>query len=186
MARDLKLEVELGLIDKALGPIKAITQGSGRLAKQLKASRDQMKEMNQQQRDIAAFRTANIEIAKQTRAMRDLQTKMRGHTEALEQQRTAHVNLKGNLKSAQTQYNKLSKALIEGKGTTAGVSSRAGKGPDQAAVITAGVHPLDLSHQEIPGPCSWCRQPTRPAKAAAERQPDLARHAENQAGTGWD
>lgn len=119
MARDLKLEVELGLIDKALGPIRAITQGSSKLAKQLKASRDQMKEMNQQQRDIAAFRTANIEIAKQTRAMRDLQTKMRGHTEALEQQRTAHVNLKGNLKAAQTQYNKLSKALIEGKGTTA-------------------------------------------------------------------
>lgn len=119
MARDLKLQVELGLIDKALGPIKAITQGSGKLAKQLKASRDQMKEMNQQQRDIAAFRTANIEIAKQTRAMRDLQTKMRGHTEALEQQRTAHVNLKGNLKAAQTQYNKLSKALIDGKGTSA-------------------------------------------------------------------
>lgn len=119
MARDLKLQVELGLIDKALGPIKAITQGSGKLAKQLKASRDQMKEMNQQQRDITAFRTANIEIAKQTRAMRDLQTKMRGHTEALEQQRTAHVNLKGNLKAAQTQYNKLSKALIDGKGTSA-------------------------------------------------------------------
>ncbi len=119
MARDLKLEVELGLIDKALGPIKAITQGSGKLAKQLKASRDQMKEMNQQQRDIAAFRTANIEIAKQTRAMRDLETKMRGHTDALEQQRAAHVNLKGNLKSAQTQYNKLSKALIDGKGNSA-------------------------------------------------------------------
>lgn len=119
MARDLKLEVELGLIDKALGPIKAITQGSGKLAKQLKASRDQMKEMNQQQRDIAAFRTANIEIAKQSRAMRDLETKMRGHTDALEQQRTAHVNLKGNLKAAQTQYNKLSKALIDGKGSSA-------------------------------------------------------------------
>lgn len=119
MARDLKLEVELGLIDKALAPIKAITQGSSKLAKQLKASRDQMKELNQQQRDISAFRTANIEITKQTRAMRDLQTKMRGHTEALEQQRRAHVNLKGNLKAAQTQYNKLSKALIDGKGTTA-------------------------------------------------------------------
>ncbi|MBF3054119.1 phage tail tape measure protein, partial [Pseudomonas aeruginosa] len=119
MARDLKLQVELGLIDKALGPIKAITQGSGKLAKQLKASRDQMKEMNQQQRDIAAYRTASIEITKQTRAMRDLQTKVRGHTEALDKQRTAHVNLKGNLKAAQTQYNKLSKALIEGKGTSA-------------------------------------------------------------------
>lgn len=119
MARDLKLEVELGLIDKALGPIKAITQGSGKLAKQLKASRDQMKALNEQQRDVAAFRKASIEVVKQTRAMRDLQTKMRGHTEALEQQRTAHVNLKGNLKAAQTQYNKLSKALIDGKGNSA-------------------------------------------------------------------
>ncbi len=87
MARDLKLEVELGLIDKALGPIKAITQGSGKLAKQLKASRDQMKALNEQQRDVAGFRKASIEVVKQTRAMRDLQTKMRGHTEALEKQR---------------------------------------------------------------------------------------------------
>ncbi|MEB3733430.1 hypothetical protein ULF88_03140 [Halopseudomonas pachastrellae] len=30
-----------------------------------------------------------------------------------------HTNLRSNLKSAQTQYNKLAKALIDGKGNTA-------------------------------------------------------------------
>lgn len=119
MARDLNLKVKLEAIDKALGPIKAITQGSGALAKALQANRDQLKALNQQQRDITAYRTANVEIVKQTRAIQDLQTKTRGHTELLERQRTAHVNLKGNLKAAQTQYNKLARALIDGKGNTA-------------------------------------------------------------------
>ena len=115
----LRLQVLLSAVDKVTKPIKAITEGSGQLAAAVKATRDQLKEMKQQQRDVAAYRTANIEIAKQARAMRDLQTKVRSHTEGLDKQRAAHVNLKGNLKAAQTQYNKLSKALIDGKGDSA-------------------------------------------------------------------
>ena len=41
MARDLKLQVILDAVDRATGPLKKITQGSGATAEALKASRDQ-------------------------------------------------------------------------------------------------------------------------------------------------
>jgi TP901 family phage tail tape measure protein len=120
MANDLKLQVLLNAIDKATGPLKRIAGGSTATAKALKAARDQAAQLNQQQRDISAYRLANIEIVKQSRAIRELNRKTSDHTELLDKQRTAHVNLKGNLKAAQAQYSKLSKALVNGKGDNAG------------------------------------------------------------------
>ena len=120
MANDLKLRVLLNAIDKATGPLKRIAGGSTATAKALKAAREQTAQLNQQQRDISAYRLANIEIIKQSRALRDLNRKTSDTTELLNKQRAAHVNLKGNLKAAQTQYNKLSRALVNGKGDSAG------------------------------------------------------------------
>lgn len=120
MANDLKLQVLLNAIDKASGPLKRIAGGSTATAKALKAAREQSAQLNQQQRDISAYRLANIEIVKQSRALRELNRKTSDTTELLNKQRTTHVNLKGNLKAAQTQYNKLSRALVNGKGDSAG------------------------------------------------------------------
>ncbi|MNQ59167.1 Chromosome partition protein Smc [compost metagenome] len=120
MANDLKLKVLLNAIDKASGPLKRIAGGSTATAKALKAAREQTAQLNQQQRDISAYRLASIEIVKQGRALRELNRKTNDNTELLNKQRTAHVNLKGNLKAAQTQYNKLSRALVNGKGDSAG------------------------------------------------------------------
>ncbi|WP_321346575.1 phage tail tape measure protein [Halopseudomonas oceani] len=119
MAQKLKLEVVLQALDRATKPIRAITQGSVGLGRELKTTRDQLKQLQAQQRDVRSYRVAAVAAAQQTRAIRDLATKSRGYSQALEQQRTVHQNLRGNLKSAQTQYNKLARALIDGKGNTA-------------------------------------------------------------------
>ncbi len=119
MASDLKLTVQLGLIDKALEPIKQLTQGSGKLATAFRTSKERLKDLNKQQADVRAYRVANVEASKQARAIRDLTTKSRGYSQALEEQRAVHTNLRGNLKAAQTQYNKLSRAMINGKGGSA-------------------------------------------------------------------
>lgn len=119
MARDLSLQVRLSAIDRITAPLRRIVQGSGALAQAMKASQDQLKALNQQQRDLSGYRQTNVEIARQTKAIQALQARTREHTQLLEKQRAVHVNLKGNLKAAQTQYNKLAKALIEGKGETA-------------------------------------------------------------------
>lgn len=57
MANDLKMEVVLQAIDRATRPIRAITQGSIGLGRALKDSRDQLKVLQDQQRDVSSWRT---------------------------------------------------------------------------------------------------------------------------------
>lgn len=57
MANDLKMEVVLQAIDRATRPIRAITQGSVGLGRALKESRDQLKVLQGQQRDVSSWRT---------------------------------------------------------------------------------------------------------------------------------
>lgn len=57
MANDLKMEVVLQAIDRATRPIRAITQGSVGLGRALKESRDQLKVLQDQQRDVSSWRT---------------------------------------------------------------------------------------------------------------------------------
>lgn len=119
MASDLKLEVQLGLTEKLLGPFKRVRQGAGDVSKALAATRDQVKALQAQQADVSGYRKANIEIIKQGRELKKLEETQRHYSSELERQRTAHVNLTANLRAAKTQYNKLSKALIAGKGNSA-------------------------------------------------------------------
>ncbi|QGW78472.1 phage tail tape measure protein [Pseudomonas alkylphenolica] len=57
MANSLKMEVVLQAIDRATRPIRAITQGSIGLGRALKESRDQLKVLQDQQRDVSSWRT---------------------------------------------------------------------------------------------------------------------------------
>jgi len=65
MANDLRLRVLLTAIDKVTGPLKRIMTGSTGAAKNLKAARDRLKELNNQQKDVGAWRTQTT-AAKQT------------------------------------------------------------------------------------------------------------------------
>lgn len=74
MARDLRLEVVLAAIDKATAPIKSITQGSVGLARTLKTTRDTLKGLQSQQKDISSFKTlkgANYQTQQAMRASTD-------------------------------------------------------------------------------------------------------------------
>lgn len=111
MARDLKLQVILDAVDKATGPLKKITQGSGKTAEALKASKEQLRALEKQQKDVRGYREARAAMRKNTRALSALQGKSETYTKELNEQRERHVNLKANLKSAQRQYDKLAKAV---------------------------------------------------------------------------
>lgn len=119
MASDLKLEVQLGLTEKLLGPFKRVRQGAGDVSKALAATRDQVKALQAQQADVSGYRKASIAITKQGRELKGLEETQRHYSSELERQRTAHTNLTANLRAAKTQYNKLAKALIAGKGNSA-------------------------------------------------------------------
>jgi len=57
MARDLRLQVLLSAVDKATGPLKKISGGSIGAARALKETRDRLKQLQTQQRDVSSFRT---------------------------------------------------------------------------------------------------------------------------------
>ncbi|MFP5424966.1 MAG: phage tail tape measure protein [Gammaproteobacteria bacterium] len=57
MANSLKMEVVLQAIDRVTRPIRAMTQGSIGLGRALKDSRDQLKVLQDQQRDVSSWRT---------------------------------------------------------------------------------------------------------------------------------
>lgn len=57
MANELKLQVLLNAIDRATGPLKSINTSSIGAARALKDARDNLKQLNAQQKDISAWRT---------------------------------------------------------------------------------------------------------------------------------
>jgi len=52
----------LELADKALGPLKRISQGSNETVNTLKAARDQLKQLQAVQGDVASFRTMHTQL----------------------------------------------------------------------------------------------------------------------------
>lgn len=109
MANDLQLRVLLNVIDKALGPLKKITQGSGETAKALKAAREQVKGLNAQQKDVSAFRAQKAALQQNSTAMAAAQAKVRAlaqqigaagtPTKALNREYQAAIREAGRLKN---------------------------------------------------------------------------------------
>ncbi|WP_287031359.1 phage tail tape measure protein [Pseudomonas sp. UBA6310] len=69
MANDLKMELVLQAIDRATRPIRAVTQGSVGLAAALKTSRDQLKVLQAQQKDVSGWRTLRTASAQTETAL---------------------------------------------------------------------------------------------------------------------
>lgn len=89
MARDLRLEVLLNAVDKVTAPLRAITRSSGATAEALKASREQLKQLKAQQRDVDSFRqlaAANEETAAALQASRQKLAELGRQTATVRQQ----------------------------------------------------------------------------------------------------
>jgi TP901 family phage tail tape measure protein len=73
----LRLEVLLAAIDKVTGPLKAITKGSGDAARALRAAKDQLKDIEGQQKAIAAFKDADKAAAITANAFKGVQEQVK-------------------------------------------------------------------------------------------------------------
>ncbi|WP_353981682.1 phage tail tape measure protein [Salinicola endophyticus] len=101
MARDLKLQVILDAVDKTTGKLKKITQGSGETAKALKASRDQLRNLERAQKDLQSFKTMKRQVSESADALKaqrervkELSRQLRtteGDTAALNRERDAAI-----------------------------------------------------------------------------------------------
>lgn len=76
-AEKLRLEVILAAIDKITGPLKAITKGSGEAARALRAAKDQLKDIEGQQKAIAAFKDADKAAAITANAFKGVQEQVK-------------------------------------------------------------------------------------------------------------
>lgn len=104
MSRNLQLQVVLNAIDKATGPIKAIMNSSSGLGKQLKQTRDQLKGLNQQQRDIASYKAQKNAVAETAKKLTEAREKMRGMSAELK-------NMKVPSEQFQREFYKSSEAV---------------------------------------------------------------------------
>lgn len=100
MANDLKMEVILQAIDRATRPIRAITQGSVGLGRALKDSRDQLKQLQAQQRDVSSFKALKSETEKTGSAMQASREKVRQLSQQLANTANPTKQLTGEFKRA--------------------------------------------------------------------------------------
>lgn len=69
MAKDLNLKVTLGAVDKATSTFKNIGRGAGSLGEQFKKTRENLKGLQAQQKDISSFREVKDSLVQNGAAM---------------------------------------------------------------------------------------------------------------------
>lgn len=112
----LSLEVILEMLDKTTAPLRKITQSNTKASKQLRETRDRLKQLQAQQGDIRGYRKAAIALKKQQRELTKYNQVIETNKAKQYEQEQAHSGLKSQLKATKSQYAKLSKALADGTG----------------------------------------------------------------------
>ena len=123
MSRNLRLQVIMGAVDRVTRPLRKINQGSRQVAQNLRATKEQLSQVNQQQKDVSGYRRTNIALRENVRALRDARSRQHQYTQQLEQQRNAHVNVKSGLTAARREYDRLARAVTNARQPNAQLSA---------------------------------------------------------------
>lgn len=115
---DTRLRLILELRDRVLAPLRGIQSGSKDAAAALKATRDQLRDLEKAQQDIDGLRKTRVQLRGQQRDLQDLQTKLAGSNASLVEHRERHKNIAASLKTARESHSKLTKALQDGATAT--------------------------------------------------------------------
>lgn len=115
---DMRMQLVLGLREKVLGPLKSIQAGSQEAAQALKATRDQLRDLEKVQQDVSGLRTTRIQLRGQQRDLQELQGKLGSHNAGLQDQRERHRHITASLKTARESHARLTQSLQDGATTT--------------------------------------------------------------------
>lgn len=133
MANDLKMEVILQAIDRATRPIRAISQSSVGLGRALKESRDQLKVLQEQQRDVSSWRTLRAASEQTSTALQAARDRVKALGQDMASTTVPTRQMTRDLKSAireatrlkqQHQENQVQLQGMRNKLTSAGISTR--------------------------------------------------------------
>ncbi|SEI83081.1 phage tail tape measure protein, TP901 family, core region [Azotobacter beijerinckii] len=175
MARDLKLQVLLSAVDKITAPLRRIAQGSGAVAQALKASREQLKQLNAQQRDVSSFRTLKSASQETATALAASQARVRELAQAVAAAEAPSRKLSAEFKRAQREAQALKQKHGEQQRELQGLRGRLG----EAGISTRnlGNHEREL-RQRIADTNRTINQHTERLRRATEQQQSLAKAQE--------
>ncbi|OHV11193.1 phage tail tape measure protein [Kushneria phosphatilytica] len=107
MANPLKLQVVLDAIDKATAPLKKITRGSSKTADALKASKQALRDLERQQRDLGSFRKLKEATRENGEALAAAQERLRNMRAELKQTDAPTEKFQRQFKQASDEVDRL-------------------------------------------------------------------------------
>lgn len=122
--RSLKLEVILAAIDKATGPIKALTGASGALAQQVRAAKSQLDSLNETERKIANYQGALKSARESAEAYRKAKAAVGEYRTQLEAHKTVQQDLAAKTRSARAVVQQMVKSMQQSGTVSAEASAR--------------------------------------------------------------
>lgn len=172
MAQTLKLEVVLQALDRATKPIRAITQGSVGLGRELKTTRDQLKQLQRQQGDISSWRTLNNATKQTTQAISANRDRVRELSRQMAQTSTPTRALSNDFRRAVREAHALKQKHQEQQRQLQGLRGRL----NEAGISTRnlGEHERTL-RQRIDSTNNQLQEQERRLKAVTAQQQRLAR-----------
>lgn len=172
MAQTLKLEVVLQALDRATKPIRSITQGSVGLGRELKTTRDQLKQLQRQQGDISSWRTLNNATKQTTQAISANRDRVRELSRQMAQTSTPTRGLSNDFRRAVREAHALKQKHQEQQRQLQGLRGRL----NEAGISTRnlGEHERTL-RQRIDSTNNQLQEQERRLKAVTAQQQRLAR-----------
>jgi len=161
--RNLKLEVVLQAVDRVTRPFKAIVGNSNKLAKTVKASRDQLKELQRVQADTESFRKLSKDAAIAGSALHKAQERVKALGQQMDAAKKPTAAMSRALSQADREADELGKrgkelqrslAAVTERLSAAGISTqtlRRGQGDlrDKIAATTASLAKQDAQLKVI-------------------------------------
>ncbi|AXY41075.1 hypothetical protein [Halomonas sp. JS92-SW72] len=109
MARDLNLSVTLSAINKATGPLRQIMQGSQGAGRAIRETRDQLRNLQDQQKQLTAFRDMSRQSHATRRALMDKREELRQVSQQLQTTEGPTRRLTQQQERAQREVDKLTR-----------------------------------------------------------------------------
>lgn len=110
---ELKLSVYLAAIDKATGPLKSVQSASTALGRQLMATRETLKGLNAQQRDISAYRRQETGVRQSSESLDAAREKLRQYQTQLKGLSAPSEKFQKDFLKAKTRVDELTKSHTE-------------------------------------------------------------------------
>lgn len=167
--RNMRMEVLFQAVDKLTRPLKAIVGGSSESAKALKAAKDQLKALNDEQSRIARYNGALEAARKASAAYRDQKQALGDLSGKLAAAKDAQAGMVGAVKLARAEY-KLLMSQFAKDDSVPGLAYKLGKARDELEKLEGGYNKAKNATRRLKEGMRDVQRATDAAKSAKDKQ----------------